>query len=103
MNDMYVYPLKIIVEDSKSTTCSRGVARRTTRGVLKSHVHGYMVYKIVVTGTNYTIMTFTHCNTWYQHCGLIHAREHHIYICNDSLKTSVPDKLETTTKNTKHA
>ena len=35
---------------------------------------------------------------WYQHCGHLHAREHHIYICNGSLKTSVSDKLETTKK-----
>ena len=32
----------------------RGVARRTTRGFLKSHDHGHMVYKKVVSWTHCT-------------------------------------------------
>ena len=81
----------------------QGRSQKKNKGVSKSHDHGHMVYKIVVSWTHCTIIAFTYCSMWYQQCGHMHAREHHIYICNGSLKTSVSDKLETTKKNTKHA
>ena len=55
----------------------RGVARRKIRGFLKAMImHGHMVYKVVVSWTH--CIPFTYCSMWYQHCGHMYAREHHI-------------------------
>ena len=60
----------------------RGVARRKIRGFLKAMIIGTWCTKIVVSWTHCTITAFTYCSMWYQHCGHMHAKEHHMKICN---------------------
>ena len=92
----------IVSENNHKQLHFRGVARRKIRWFLKAMIMGKWCTKIVISRTHCTITAFTYCSMWYQHCGHMHAREHHIYICNGSLNTSVSDKLETTKKSTKH-